>query len=149
MSSNIIISTSKIKACEFFYELCDFCGYEKDWTDRLWGDIVTDPEMYDEFVYYEPKDNHFPWLPIRFPHNGVPGGESLFCPLIVFQFEVVFLQKNRVGILASSDQEVMDLDAERCAGSFLDFFDPFFVGGFDLFESEKMAVSNGYPLFVF
>ena len=72
-----------------------------------------------------------------------------FCPLVVFQFEVVFLQRNRVGILASSDQEVMDLDAERCVGSFLEVFDPFFVGGFDWFEPENMVVCDGDPLFVF
>jgi len=56
MSSNIIIATSKIKACEFFYELCDFCGYERQWSDDLWADIVTDPDMYKEFEYY--AQNH-------------------------------------------------------------------------------------------
>ena len=52
MNGNIIIATSKIKACEFFYELCDLCGYDRQWTDRLWGDIVTDTDIYDEFSYY-------------------------------------------------------------------------------------------------
>ncbi len=52
MSSNIIIATSKIKTCEFFYELCDFCGYDREWSDDLWKDIVVDPDMYDEFAYY-------------------------------------------------------------------------------------------------
>ncbi len=56
MSGNIILSTSKIKSCELFYELFDYCRYDKDWTDSLWGDIVTDPEMYEEFVYY--ANNH-------------------------------------------------------------------------------------------
>ena len=56
MSSNIIISTSKLKACDFFYELCDFCGYDRDWTDALWGGIVTDDDVFDEFVYY--AENH-------------------------------------------------------------------------------------------
>lgn len=52
MSGNIIIATSKIKACELFYELCDYCGYDRQWTDRLWKDIVTDADIYDEFSYY-------------------------------------------------------------------------------------------------
>ena len=56
MSSNIIISTSKLKACDFFYELCDFCGYDRGWTDALWGDIVLDGNIFDEFVYY--AENH-------------------------------------------------------------------------------------------
>ena len=52
MSGNIIIQTSKIKACELFYELCEYCGYDKEWTDALWGDIVTDDAVFDEFAYY-------------------------------------------------------------------------------------------------
>ncbi|MCR5302274.1 MAG: hypothetical protein K6E49_07515 [Lachnospiraceae bacterium] len=52
MSSNIIIATTKLKACELFYELCDWCGYDRDWTDRLWGDIVKDDALFDELVYY-------------------------------------------------------------------------------------------------
>ena len=52
MSGNIIIATSKIKACGFFYELCDCCGYDRQWTDALWGDIVTTPGLYEEFAYY-------------------------------------------------------------------------------------------------
>lgn len=52
MPQNIIIATSKIKTCDFFYKLCDFCRYDREWTDRLWGDIVTDERMYEEFAYY-------------------------------------------------------------------------------------------------
>ncbi len=52
MSGNIIIATSKIKACEQFYELCEYCGYEKEWTDSLWGDIVSDDGMFNELAYY-------------------------------------------------------------------------------------------------
>ncbi len=56
MSGNIIISTSKIKACELFYELCDYCGYDREWTDGLWSSIVTDDGLFAEFVYY--AENH-------------------------------------------------------------------------------------------
>lgn len=52
MSSNIIIATTKLKACEHFYDLCDWCGYDREWTDRLWGDIVGDDALFDELVYY-------------------------------------------------------------------------------------------------
>lgn len=53
---SIIISTSKIKAFQFFYDLCEFCGYEKSWTDSLWSDIVQDDALFNELVYY--FDNH-------------------------------------------------------------------------------------------
>lgn len=49
---SIIIATSKIKACEIFYDLCDRCGYDRQWTDGLWADLIADPEVYKEFEYY-------------------------------------------------------------------------------------------------
>ncbi len=52
MSGNIIIATSKIKACEHFYELCEYCGYDREWTDALWGDIIADELMFAELSYY-------------------------------------------------------------------------------------------------
>ena len=52
MSGNIIIATSKIKACGLFYDLCRRCGYEDEWTDALWGALVTDEELYDELAYF-------------------------------------------------------------------------------------------------
>lgn len=56
MSGNIIIATSKIKACEKFYDLCDRCGYDREWTDALWADLITDEEMFGELVYF--MENH-------------------------------------------------------------------------------------------
>ncbi len=52
MSGNIIIATAKLKVCDFFYDLCDRCGYDRNWTDSLWGAIVTDETVYEEFAYY-------------------------------------------------------------------------------------------------
>ena len=56
MSGNIIIATSRIKACEMFYELCEYCGYDKTWVDALWGDIIRDDEMFAELAFY--LNNH-------------------------------------------------------------------------------------------
>lgn len=52
MSGNIIIATSKIKACGMFYDLCRRIGYEDTWIDALWGDIISDDDMYAELSYY-------------------------------------------------------------------------------------------------
>ena len=56
MSGNIIIATSRIKACEMFYELCEYCGYDKTWVDALWGDIIRDDEIFAELAFY--LNNH-------------------------------------------------------------------------------------------
>ena len=53
---SIVIATSKIKACEFLYELCEYCGYEKEWVDALWIEIVENDDLYRELVYY--FENH-------------------------------------------------------------------------------------------
>ncbi len=52
MSGNIIIATSKIKAFETFCTLCRQNGYEDAWIDALWGDIITDEDMYAELAYF-------------------------------------------------------------------------------------------------
>lgn len=56
MSGNIIIATAKLKACDFCYELCRYCGYDTKWTDELWGDIIADDALLGEFIYY--AENH-------------------------------------------------------------------------------------------
>ena len=71
MSGNIIIATSKIKACEKFYELCDYCGYDKDWTDALWGDIIADDEMFAELTYYLAHHTLKPDRPVCVPDGQV------------------------------------------------------------------------------
>ena len=53
---SIIISTSKIKACEYFYQLCDFCNYDREWSDKLWSDIMDNDAIFKELVYY--LENH-------------------------------------------------------------------------------------------
>lgn len=54
--NNIIIQTSKIKVCQYLYDLCEFCGYEKSWADNLWEEIILDNRLYEELVYY--FENH-------------------------------------------------------------------------------------------
>ena len=53
---SIIIATSRLKVCEYFYQLCDFCCYEREWSDRLWSDLLGNDELYGELVYY--LENH-------------------------------------------------------------------------------------------
>ena len=50
--SGIIYDTSKIKACEGFYAICDYAEFDKQWTDELWKDVLTHPLIYEELVYY-------------------------------------------------------------------------------------------------
>ena len=53
---SIIISTSKIKVCEYFYRLCDFCNYDRAWSDALWSDMIANDAIFAELVYY--LENH-------------------------------------------------------------------------------------------
>lgn len=53
---SIIISTERIKVCQYLYDLCEYCGYDKDWADKLWAELVCNEDIYAEFVYY--LENH-------------------------------------------------------------------------------------------
>ncbi|HAG69405.1 MAG TPA: hypothetical protein DCL38_05470 [Lachnospiraceae bacterium] len=53
---SIIISTSKLRVCQGFYELCEYAGLPKDSSDKLWTGLLLDPEVFGEFVYY--LENH-------------------------------------------------------------------------------------------
>ncbi len=50
--SNIIYDATRIKICQGLYDICDYAEFEKEWTDKLWKDMVTNREIYEEFVYY-------------------------------------------------------------------------------------------------
>ncbi|MCR5790067.1 MAG: hypothetical protein K6G83_09290 [Lachnospiraceae bacterium] len=49
---SLIISTSKIKVCEGFYQLIDYAGLSREFGDDLWTELVLDDAVYEEFVYY-------------------------------------------------------------------------------------------------
>lgn len=50
--SHIIFDSGKIKAYESLKMLCEYTGKSLEWCDGLWMDILTDNELYEEFVYY-------------------------------------------------------------------------------------------------
>ena len=50
--SQIIFDSGKIKAYESLKMLCEYTGKSLEWCDGLWMDILTDHELYEEFVYY-------------------------------------------------------------------------------------------------
>lgn len=50
--SHIILDSEKLKVYESLKMLCDYAGKSMEWRDKLWMDILTDYELYEEFVYY-------------------------------------------------------------------------------------------------
>ncbi len=112
MSGNIIIATSKIKACEKFYELCEYCGYDRDWTDALWGDIIADDTMFAELSYY--LCNHT----LR---DGVSIGGYSLTDLYVFQMDKYNLIReigknppecNKEGMALNAFRMMIDMEAD-------------------------------------
>lgn len=49
---HIIYDAAKVKVCQGMYEICEYAGLSKDWTDRLWQDVLECREVYEELVYY-------------------------------------------------------------------------------------------------
>jgi hypothetical protein len=48
----ILYDARKIKALEYLNELSEYAGLSSEWADRLWTMMLTDNDLYDEFVYY-------------------------------------------------------------------------------------------------
>lgn len=48
----IICDTEKIKVYEGLRMLCEYAGKSEEWNNELWITILTDYELYKEFLYY-------------------------------------------------------------------------------------------------
>ena len=49
---NIIIASEKLKLFEIVENWAEYAGYSKEWMDTFWQDLLTNPEVYEEFLYY-------------------------------------------------------------------------------------------------
>jgi len=54
--SNLVIETTYIKIYEYLHELCKLAGVTQEWGDELWNKLLTDDELFKEFIYY--LENH-------------------------------------------------------------------------------------------
>lgn len=50
--SQIILGTEKIRAYSGLSMLCEYAGKSGEWCSELWLDMLTDYELYEEFLYY-------------------------------------------------------------------------------------------------
>ena len=50
--ANIVLDGSKIKVYGMLQNLCDYCNENDSWCDELWGDMLQNDELYEEFVYF-------------------------------------------------------------------------------------------------
>jgi len=48
----ILYDATKIKACQAFYEICNYAELGGQWADELWRDVLLHPQIYEELVYY-------------------------------------------------------------------------------------------------
>lgn len=48
----IIYNASKLKAFELFTKLCDYTRKSPQWQEEFWSALLTDSNIYDEFLYY-------------------------------------------------------------------------------------------------
>ena len=50
--AGIIYDANRIKVYENLRALCEFAGESQEWCDRLWEALLTDQQLYEEFIYY-------------------------------------------------------------------------------------------------
>lgn len=73
---NIIYDATRLKVCQGLYEICEYAELDREWTDRLWQDIMSCREVYDELVYYIEHHTFMDRLKV---------GKYSLCDLYVFQ----------------------------------------------------------------
>lgn len=54
--SGIILDGRLIKALEALQQIGEYAGRDKGWLDMLWQELIEEPELMKEFIYY--VDNH-------------------------------------------------------------------------------------------
>ena len=50
--ANIVLDGSKIKVYGMLQNLCDYCNEKDSWCDELWGYMLQNDGLYEEFVYF-------------------------------------------------------------------------------------------------
>lgn len=100
--SQIIYSTEKIKAYEGLKKLCEYAGESEAWCNELWMSLLTDVELYREFLYY--LEHH------SFADHMKVSGYSL-TDCYVWQLERYNLAKDTGKNTASCNKEEMVLQA--------------------------------------
>ena len=50
--ANIVLDGSKIKVYGILQNLCDYCNEKDSWCDELWGYMLQNDELYEEFIYF-------------------------------------------------------------------------------------------------
>jgi len=53
---NIVIDTTQLKIREYLEELCEYAGFDETRMDELWMELLSDSQLYGEFIYY--LENH-------------------------------------------------------------------------------------------
>lgn len=48
----ILYDATKVKVCQAFYAICSYAELPGEWTDKLWMDILSERQIYEELVYY-------------------------------------------------------------------------------------------------
>lgn len=102
--SGIIYGTEKIRAYDGLVRLCEYAGCTEAWCDGLWSVMLSDKELYDEFVYY--LEHHMPLDAMKVC------GYSL-TDLYVWQMEKYNLQRDSGKNTAQCNKEAMILQAFR------------------------------------
>jgi len=48
----IVIAGEKIRLFEYLQEICEYIGYEEEWCDSFWEDLLLSEPVYREFLYW-------------------------------------------------------------------------------------------------
>ncbi len=102
MAGDILLDARKVLAFDGFWKLGDYSGRDKEWLEMLWSELVEEPSLMKEFMYY--LDNH------NFSDEALCRGYGM-TDLYVFQMSRYNLIRDSGKNTASCNKESMVLGA--------------------------------------
>ena len=100
----IVYDASRVKVCGAFYEICDYAELSREWADELWVDILRNPHIYEELVYYIEHHTFLDKMKVR---------NYSLCDLYVFQMSRYNLIKDTGKNPRTCNKEKMAMQAFR------------------------------------
>ena len=102
--SNIIIASEKLKLFEVVSNWAEYAGYSVQWTDKFWQDLVTNQDIYDEFLYYVDNDDFL----CKYSCNG-----QYITDIFIWEMRKFNIKTDRGKNYADCDKAEMVLNAFR------------------------------------
>ena len=101
---NIIIASEKLKLFDLVGDWAEYAGYDTEWTNDFWQDLLLNPEVYEEFLYYVDHEDFL----CKYKYNG-----QYITDIFIWEMRKYNIKTDRGKNYADCDKVEMVLNAFR------------------------------------